>query len=240
MADVAHHRAHHLPEGGARRALELPCATTPDAGLDRRSRLGAIAVTALASCDRVEGDLDLGAASCFEQADLDRHAEVFAGGRAGARGEGAAAEERLEQVADRAEAVEVGRESARGQALVSVAVIDRAPLGVGQDLVGLGRLLELLLGRGVVGVDIGVQFAREHAKSLLDLLLGGIAGDAEHLIGIARHLFLVDVLDEPRELLSGLADGGDRHAVVHPHRPEHRDRAQRAPRQPIGLGHERR
>ena len=44
---------------------------------------------------------------------------------------------------------------------MAVAVVGRAALGVGQDLVGLGRLLELLLGVGVVRVDVGVQLARE-------------------------------------------------------------------------------
>src|SRR5207248_1880196 len=74
------------------------------------------------------------------------------------------------------------------QALMPVAVVDRPPLRVREDLVGLGRLLELVLGGGVVCVDVGVQLAREHAKGLLDLLLGGVALYAEHLIGVARHV----------------------------------------------------
>ncbi len=68
---------------------------------------------------------------------------------------------------------------------MAVAVIRGAPLGVGEDLVGLGGLLELLLGLGVVRVDIGVQLARQLTEGLLDLLLGGVALDAEHLVGIA-------------------------------------------------------
>ena len=70
---------------------------------------------------------------------------------------------------------------------MAVAVVGRAALGVGEDLVGLGGLLELLLGLGVVGVDVGVQLARELAEGLLDLLLGGVALDAEHLVGVAGH-----------------------------------------------------
>ena len=111
-ADVAHHRAHHLPEGGAGRRLELPGTTTAVARLDRRPRLGAIAAAALASRDRIESDLYPGAASGFEQADLDRHRDVFARGGTGTGREHAAAEEGVEQIADRREAVEVGRESA--------------------------------------------------------------------------------------------------------------------------------
>ena len=52
---------------------------------------------------------------------------------------------------------------------MAVAVVRRAALGVGQDLVGLGGLLELLLGLRVVVVDVGVQLAGELAEGLLDL-----------------------------------------------------------------------
>src|SRR6185436_20539587 len=96
-----------------------------------------------------------------------------------------AAEERVEQVGDRAEALEVRAESARAQAVVAVAVVRRAALGVVEDLVGLGGLLELLLGVGVVAVDVGVQLAGELAERLLDLGLVGVAGDAQDLVRIA-------------------------------------------------------
>ena len=80
-----------------------------------------------------------------------------------------------------------GVEAAGAQALVAVGVVGAAPLGVGEDLVGLGRLLELLLGLGVVVVDVGVQFAGEAAEGLLDLGLAGVAADAEHLVVVAWH-----------------------------------------------------
>jgi hypothetical protein len=74
---------------------------------------------------------------------------------------------------------------------VAVAVVRRPALGVGEDLVGLGRLLELLLGVGVVLVDVRVQLPGQPAERLLDLLLVGVAGDAEDLVGVswpgARH-----------------------------------------------------
>ncbi len=66
------------------------------------------------------------------------------------------------------------------------AVVGRPPLGVGEDLVGLGGLLELLLGLGVLGVDVRVQLARERAEGLLDLRVVGVARDAEHVVGVAR------------------------------------------------------
>ena len=68
---------------------------------------------------------------------------------------------------------------------MAVAVVDLAALGVGQDLVGLGGLLELLLGLRVVVVDVGVQLAGELAKGLLDLGLVGVPADAEDLVAVA-------------------------------------------------------
>ncbi len=71
---------------------------------------------------------------------------------------------------------------------MAVAVIGCAALGVGEDLVGLGGLLELLLGLRVVRVDVGVQLARLYPEGFLDLLLAGVPGDAQHLIGVSRHV----------------------------------------------------
>ena len=95
------------------------------------------------------------------------------------------AEEGLEEVSDRAEALEVRAHPAVAQAFVAVAVEGLAPLGVGQDLVGLGGLLELLLGVRVVRVDVGVQLTRELAERLLDDLVIGVARDAENVIRIS-------------------------------------------------------
>ena len=68
---------------------------------------------------------------------------------------------------------------------MAVAVEGGAALCVREDLVGLGRLLELLLGVGVVAVDVGVQLARQAPEGLLDLGLVGIAGDAEDLVRVS-------------------------------------------------------
>ncbi len=142
------------PNGVRVDRLQLAGAAAALAGLDRRARLGAVAVAVLAALDRLVGDLDRRAARGLEQVDLDGRRATSppgAGPRAPPkRATGAAAEERVEQVADRAEGVEVRRVAAGAQALVAVAVIGRAPLGVGEDLVRLGRLLELLLGLRVV------------------------------------------------------------------------------------------
>ena len=103
------------------------------------------------------------------------------------RAERVAAEERVEDVGERAEAVRLRRVAARVEPLEAVAVVGRAALGVGEDLVRLGGLLELLLGLRVVAVHVRVQLAREPPEGLLDLGLVGVAGDAEHLVRVAPH-----------------------------------------------------
>ena len=68
-----------------------------------------------------------------------------------------------------------------------VAIEDLAALSVGQDLVGLGGLLELLLGVRIVPVHVRMKLAGELAKGLLYLGLVGVARDAENLVGIPLH-----------------------------------------------------
>ena len=106
VALVADHRAHHLPEHRARHGLQLTGAATPLARLDRCARLGAVAVAVLAAVDRLEGDVQLGAVGRFEQVELDRDCHVAALSGTSVPG-GTAAEERVEEVGDRSEAIEV-------------------------------------------------------------------------------------------------------------------------------------
>ena len=73
------------------------------------------------------------------------------------------------------------------RALEPVAVVDRPPIRVGQDLVGLGGFLELLLRLRVVLVHVRVQLARERAEGLLYLLVVGVARDAQQLVQVAPH-----------------------------------------------------
>src|SRR6185503_724254 len=64
-------------------------------------------------------------------------------------------------------------------------------LGVAQDAVGLGRLLEPLLGLLVPRVAVGVVLHGQAPVGGLDLLLRGVAGDAEQLVvvdaGVGGH-----------------------------------------------------
>jgi hypothetical protein len=188
VAAIADHRSDHLAEHRLADRTQLARAPAALAGLDRRARLGAVAVAVLATVDRVVGDLNRRPVGGVHQIDLDRHGGVIALGR-GEAAAGAATEEGVEEVADRAEALEVRRVASGAQAVMAIAVVGRTPIGVRQDLVGLRRLLELLLGLGIVGVHIGVQLAGEHPERFLDLLLGGLALDAEHLVWIAWHGF---------------------------------------------------
>jgi hypothetical protein len=122
--------------------------------------------------------------SGLDQINLDGDGDVGPRRRARASTEAGAPEERVEQISDRGESIEVGSVSPGPEPFVAVAVIGRTPLGVRQDLVSLGRLLELLLGVRVVRVDVGVKLAGQLTKGLLDLPLRGRARGVDvRLIG---------------------------------------------------------
>ena len=93
--------------------------------------------------------------------------------------ERAAAEERLEDVADAADRRRTGRPTgAAVDALGPERVVAAPLLGVGQHLVGVGDLLEPGLGLGVAGAGVGVELAGQAPVGALDLLGRGAAGDA--------------------------------------------------------------
>ena len=75
---------------------------------------------------------------------------------------------------------------AAADAGVAEAIVAGALVGVGEHRVGLGRFLELLLGRLVARVAIGVVLQRQLAVGALDLLIASrVAGDAEDLVVVA-------------------------------------------------------
>ena len=140
MADVASRCAHHLSEWSARHRPELTGAAAARASLDRRARLGAVAVAVLAQRDDLVADVDFGPVRGFGQVDLGADADVAALDRAtgppaaateGAAESAAASEERLEDVRHRPEALEVGCVTAAAQAVVAVAVIGGPALRIG-------------------------------------------------------------------------------------------------------------
>jgi hypothetical protein len=61
------------------------------------------------------------------------------------------------------------------------AVVRRPFLRVLEDLIGLTDLLEALFGIGLLA-DVGVILAGKLAVGALDLVLGGVAGDAHGLV----------------------------------------------------------
>src|SRR4029453_2725888 len=91
-----------------------------------------------------------------EVGDVERHAAVRSAPRAAP--EGAGSEERA--------------------SLVVLAAL----LRIGEDVVGLGDLLELRLGFVVAGVLVRVEVTRQRAVGLLDLLRLGVLGDAKHRV----------------------------------------------------------
>jgi hypothetical protein len=71
---------------------------------------------------------------------------------------------------------------------VAEGVVGAAAVGIREDLVSLGGLLELLLGLRVVLVDVRMQLARQPAECPLDLRVAGSPVDAEDLVVVALHL----------------------------------------------------
>src|SRR5205807_3266300 len=188
-ASIADGRAHQLSERRPRDRTKLAGSAAARARLDRRARLGAVAVAARAGLHRVVLDVLRNRGGGLLERDLhaDRRVAALHRAAAPAAEQRIAAEEGVEDVRERAEALEARREAARLERLVAVAVVQRAPLGVGQDLVGLGRLLELLLRLRVVLVHVRVELARELAERALDLTLVGVARDAKHVVVVAPH-----------------------------------------------------
>src|SRR5262245_64336903 len=70
------------------------------------------------------------------------------------------------------------------------AVVDMPLVGVGEHGVSLRRLLEPIFGNLVAGIAIRMVLERELAIRALDLLIGGGARNAEHLVVVAfAHAF---------------------------------------------------
>ncbi len=88
-----------------------------------------------------------------------------------------------------AHAAEVRPRAAREAARAGLAerVVRLPLLGVREDVVGALHLLEALLGAVVAGVPVRVVLARELAIRLLDVVVGRVLRDAEHLVGVTCH-----------------------------------------------------
>jgi hypothetical protein len=68
---------------------------------------------------------------------------------------------------------------------MAVAVVGRTFAGIAQDLVGLADFFEFRLGRIVVRIFVGMEFDRELAVGLLEVVLGDASFDSENLVVVA-------------------------------------------------------
>lgn len=86
-----------------------------------------------------------------------------------------------ENVEDRLAIVEIGHADVTESGM-AVAIVDLAFLGVADDGIGLGRLLELVGGVFIAQVAVGMVLHRQRAISLLQLLFAGVLLDAQDLV----------------------------------------------------------
>ena len=189
LAARARRGGHYLPQQGAGHALDVADAVALRAG----DRLGA-GRTARAPASGAGGvgvDRDGAGRPEGDVGELHVHGHEGVLAAPGPGGRSAAgrspAEEGLEDAAQVAE-VGAGEPSAETSPathrVLAAQVIHLALVGVGEDLVGGGDLLELILVAGTG--DVGMQLAGLLAVGPLDLLGGGVAADAEDLVVVAH------------------------------------------------------
>ena len=184
----------HVAQEGVLHGDDAPGAVTLLAGhfLAVLAQTRAVAIGARRQA--VVNDLLLLAGRRLFQRDADAHAHVAAVLAHLAAACGRAAEEGGEDIAHAAEAateqvLEIDADAAVGAAAArragnrAKAVVLGLLLGVGQHVVGLVQLLELVFGIRCL-VHVRVQLPRPVAKCFLDLGFGGVAGDAEDFVEV--------------------------------------------------------
>src|SRR5207249_3202322 len=171
---------------------DLPRALALRTGARRGPRPGAAPVARVAGREARHRDRLLASEGRFLEADLEVVAEILPAPRpAVPAAPPARAEEVPEQVADDVleVAAEVEARAPRRALLeggVPEAVVEAAPLRVGEHLVGFRDLLEALLGRvAILGIAIRVVLEGKPAVRLLDVVLAREAGHAEDLVVVA-------------------------------------------------------
>ena len=168
----------------AARGRDLARAVAGAAGLALGPRLGARAGALLAGGRRPQEDLALAAEHGLLEREPLLHPDVLAARRA-ATAAGSAAEELGEDVLEVREDVRALEAGGALEAGVPELVVPSALLPVREDLIGLGRLLEASLGRGVSGVAIRMELQGRLAVGLADVVGGGVARNAEDFVVVA-------------------------------------------------------
>ena len=161
-------------------------------GYRRGIAVGALALAAVAQHRGVDGDLFGHAGRALFEVEPHPQQRVRArpdpADRAARRRTSAeaAAEEGLEYIAQAAETAEpAGRRGGVFQR-IPAQVDDAALLRVAQHFVGDADFLEFRL-RGLIGVDVGMQFARQLAVRAFDLRIAGVSAHAEQPVVVACH-----------------------------------------------------
>ena len=214
-------RGHDGPEDAPADVLHLTGPAARVAPLRRGPGLRAAALTDLARLHPPDLDLAPRAERRLLEPEREIGEQVLAGLRtapatAAAPAERPGPEERLEQVGDVAE-------RRLHRPAVAVRVVAGPLVGVREDLVRAGDLLEALLGLGVV-VHVGVELASQAPVRRPDVLGRGVSPDAEDLVEVADGGHRRSGVELGGELGQAPRDGADRrhHAdVVHRRRPHH-------------------
>ena len=179
-------RAHELPEHAARNLAHSAAASTGRARANRSVGLRPVPSATATGNGDAERHLTIGPRRHLGQVDLDPGGDVCAAPAAASpsAAEDVVAEERGEEIGEVAEVERCRLKATAAQTRVSEAVVELAPLGVGENLVGLDDLAEAMIGIRLVR-HVGVHLAGEAAERALDLL--GVRGSrhAEKLVVVA-------------------------------------------------------
>jgi hypothetical protein len=178
----------HLAEQGALHGLHLTVTTTGVTRRRRRIAVGAAALASVAQHRGVDGDLLADASRAFGE--VQPHPQQRVRARPdpsdwAARGR-APTEERLEHITQTAEAGESVARCRRVLQRIAAQVDDASLLRVGEHLIGDADLLEFRL-RDLVGVDVGMQLARQLAIGAFDLRIARVLAHAEQTVIVACH-----------------------------------------------------
>src|SRR5207237_3194106 len=86
--------------------------------------------------------------------------------------------------------ISLGRGRVNVVGVIAELIVDFPLLGIAQDVIGLGDLLELLFGRFVARVDVGMIFPGQLPERLADLIFRGVPLDPESrviIFGLRGH-----------------------------------------------------